>query len=30
MYKCIGKTIKQGRDKLGIENISWEWVEVTP
>lgn len=28
MYKCIGKTIKQGRDKLGIENIRWGWEKL--
>ena len=28
MYKCIGKTIKQGRGKLGIENIRWEWEKL--
>ena len=27
-YKCIGKTIKQGRDKLGIENIRWGWEKL--
>ena len=28
MYKCIGKTIKQGRDKLGIENIRGGWEKL--